>query len=71
MEIVHVLFTREDDPFICILAVDPHVLIKGIEGNLNAVMRNGNVNGHDYLRTVIHLPVFLQVDVTKARAVSK
>jgi hypothetical protein len=71
LEIVHVLFTREDDPFICILAVDPHVLIKGIEGNLNAVMRNGNVNGHDYLRTVIHLPVFLQVDVTKARAVSK
>ena len=30
LEIVHVLFTREDDPFICILAVDPHVLIKGI-----------------------------------------
>ena len=53
------------------MAVDPHVLIKGIEGNLNAVLRNGNVNGHDYLRTVIHLPVYLQVDLAKARAVSK
>lgn len=71
LEIVHVLFTREDDPYICILAVDPHVLTKGIEGNLNAVLRNGNVNGHDYLRTVIHLPVYLQVDLAKARAISK
>lgn len=46
LEIVHVLFTREGDPFICILAVDPHVLIKGIEGNLTAIFRNGNVNGN-------------------------
>jgi len=46
------------------LAVDPHVLIRGIEGNLTAVFRNGSVNGHDYLRTIIHLPVFLQVDMS-------
>lgn len=71
LEIVHVLFTKEDDPFISILAVDPHVLIKGIEGNLTEVFRNGTVNGHDYLRTIIHLPVFLQVDLTKAKAISK
>lgn len=64
LEIVHVLFTREGDPFISILAVDPHVLIKGIEGNLTTVFRNGTVNGHDYLRTIIHLPVFLQVDLS-------
>lgn len=64
LEIVHVLFTREGDPFISILAVDPHVLIKGIEGNLTAVFRNGSVNGHDYLRSIIHLPVFLQVDLS-------
>lgn len=65
LEIVHVLFTREGDPFINILAVDPHVLIRGIEGNLTAVFRNGSVNGHDYLRTIIHLPVFLQVDLSR------
>ena len=71
LEIIHVLFTREGDPFVNILAVDPHVLIKGIEGNLTAVFKNGNVNGHDYLRTIIHLPVYLQVDLSKAKALSK
>lgn len=71
LEIVHVLFTKDNDPFISILAVDPHVLIKGIEGNLNAVFRNGNVTGHDYLRTIIHLPVYLQVNLSKARALSR
>ena len=71
LEIIHVLFTKEGDPFLCILAVDPHVLIKGIEGNLTTVFRNGNLNGHDYLRTIIHLPIFLQVDLSKAKAISK
>lgn len=71
MEIVHVLFTREGDPFVSILAVDPHVLIKGIEGNLTETFKNGSVNGHDYLRTIIHLPVYLQVNLTKARALGK
>ena len=71
LEIIHVLFTREGDPFISILAVDPHVLIKGIEGNLTAAFRNGSVNGNDYLRTIIHLPVFLQVDLSRAKAISK
>ena len=71
LEIVHVLFTKEDDPFISILAVDPHVLIKGIEGNLTEVFRNGTVNGHDYLRTIIHLPVFLQLDLSKTKAITQ
>jgi ankyrin repeat-rich membrane spanning protein len=71
LEIIHVLFTREGDPFISVLAVDPHVLIKGIEGNLTAAFRNGSVNGNDYLRTIIHLPVFLQVDLSRAKALSK
>jgi ankyrin repeat-rich membrane spanning protein len=71
LEIVHVLFTREGDPFISILAVDPHVLIKGIEGNLTAVFRNGSVSGHDYLRTIIHMPIYLQIDLSKAKAIAK
>jgi ankyrin repeat-rich membrane spanning protein len=71
LEIVHVLFTKESDPYICVLAVDPHLLVKGIEGNLTAVFRNGAVNGNEYMRTIIHLPVYLQIDLTKAKALSK
>ena len=64
IEIVHLLFMRQGDPFVSILAVDPHVLIRGIEQSLNPLFQNGAVNGHDYLKTIIHLPVFLNVDLT-------
>ena len=73
LEIVHVLFTKEGDPYITILAVDPHVLIKGIEGNLMGEFcsKNGSLNGHEYLRTIIHLPIYLQINLSKAKALSK
>lgn len=73
LEIVHVLFTKEGDPYITILAVDPHVLIKGIEGNLMSTFcnKNGSLNGHEYLRTIIHLPIYLQINFSKAKALSK
>lgn len=73
LEIMHVLFTKEGDPYITILAVDPHVLIKGIEGNLmgDFCNKNGSLNGHEYLRTIIHLPIYLQVNLSKAKALSK
>ena len=62
LEIMHMLFTSEGDPFISILAVDPHVLVRGLEQSLTPVFQNGVVKGHDYLRSIIHLPVFLNVD---------
>ncbi len=64
IEIVHLLFTSEGDPFINILTVDRHVLIRGIEQNLTSVFQNGAVNSHNYLKNIIHLPVFLNVDLT-------
>jgi ankyrin repeat-rich membrane spanning protein len=73
LEIMHVLFTKEGDPYITILAVDPHVLIKGIEGNLMGEFcsKSGSLNGHEYLRTIIHLPIYLQINLSKAKALSK
>lgn len=54
------LFGDMDTPFITILAVDPHVIIKGIEHNLHGLFRDSSINGHDYLRNIVHLPFFLQ-----------
>lgn len=54
---VRVLFSK--GPFIAIFASDPHIIIKAINQNLNSVLRDSNINGHDYMRNIIHLPVFL------------
>lgn len=54
------LFSDTHYPFITLLAVDPHVIIKGIESNLSGLFRDSSITGHDYLRTLVHLPFFLQ-----------
>lgn len=54
---VRVLFSR--GPFIAIFASDPHIIIKAINQNLSSVLRDSNINGHDYMRNIVHLPVFL------------
>jgi len=62
---VHLLFgssgsTDADSPFITILAVDPHIIIRGLEHNLHSQFHESSINGHDYLRTVVQLPLFIQ-----------
>ena len=47
------LFGDQHSPFITILAVDPHVIIKGIEHNLHGLFRDSSINGHDYLRNIV------------------
>ncbi|XP_061560470.1 kinase D-interacting substrate of 220 kDa B isoform X1 [Phycodurus eques] len=56
LDTVRVLFSK--GPFISIFASDPHIIIKAINQNLNTVLRDF-VNGHDYMRNIVHLPVFL------------
>lgn len=60
LDTVKTLFSDDHSPFITILAVDPHIIIKGIEQNLRVSVLDSNVNGYDYLRNIVHLPFFLQ-----------
>ncbi|XP_026146757.1 kinase D-interacting substrate of 220 kDa B isoform X4 [Carassius auratus] len=57
LDTVRVLFSK--GPFISVFASDPHIIIKAINQNLNSVLRDSNINGHDYMRNIVHLPVFL------------
>ncbi|XP_044022905.1 kinase D-interacting substrate of 220 kDa B isoform X4 [Siniperca chuatsi] len=57
LDTVRVLFSK--GPFISIFASDPHIIIKAINQNLNSVLRDSNINGHDYMKNIVHLPVFL------------
>lgn len=66
---VRVLFSK--GAFISIFASDPHIIIKAINQNLNSVLRDSNINGHDYMRNIVHLPVFLNSrGLSSARKVS-
>ncbi|XP_061165393.1 kinase D-interacting substrate of 220 kDa-like isoform X1 [Saccostrea echinata] len=60
LDIIKALFSDEDSPFITLLAIDPHIIIKGIESNIKTAFQDSNVNGYDYLRNVVHLPFYLQ-----------
>ena len=35
LDMVHQLFSENESPFVSLLAVDPHVVVKGIEANLH------------------------------------
>lgn len=54
---MRVLFSK--GPFISVFASDPHIIIKAINQNLNSLLRDSNINGHHYMRNIVHLPVFL------------
>ena len=60
LDIIHTLFNEEGSSFVTILAVDPQIIIKGIDQNLKSPFYDTNVNGFDYLRNIVHLPFYLQ-----------
>ena len=60
LDAVHMLFSDEGSPFIILLAIDPHVIIKAIELNIHSTFRDTSIGGNAYLRNIVHLPFYLQ-----------
>ena len=60
LDTVHTLFSDAGSPFIILLAIDPHVITKAIELNLNRAYSDTSIGGNAYLRNIVHLPFFLQ-----------
>ncbi|XP_045203576.2 kinase D-interacting substrate of 220 kDa B-like isoform X2 [Mercenaria mercenaria] len=67
LDIIHSLFNVENSSFVVILAVDPQIIIKGIDQNLKSVFHDTAVNGFDYLRNIVHLPFYLQSQGLQAK----
>ena len=65
LDTVHYLFSEPGHPFIVLIAIDPHIIIKAIELNINDAFADTSVGGFAYLRNVIHLPFFLQSSGTR------
>ncbi|MEM7387874.1 MAG: P-loop NTPase fold protein, partial [Verrucomicrobiota bacterium] len=51
---------KDQMPVIILLAIDPHVITKAIELNLNQAFSDTSIGGNAYIRNVVHLPFFLQ-----------
>ena len=60
LDSVHMLFSDEGSPFIILLAIDPHVIIKAIELNIHQTFHDTSIGGDSYLRNIVHLPFYLQ-----------
>ncbi|XP_059085924.1 kinase D-interacting substrate of 220 kDa-like isoform X2 [Tigriopus californicus] len=60
LDAVHMLFSDKGSPFIILLAIDPHVITKAIELNLNVAYSDTSIGGNTYLKNIVHLPFFLQ-----------
>uniref|UniRef100_A0AAG5DLJ4 KAP NTPase domain-containing protein n=1 Tax=Anopheles atroparvus TaxID=41427 RepID=A0AAG5DLJ4_ANOAO len=57
---VQTLLSGPQRPFVLLLAVDPHVIAKAAEANSRRLFTEGGIGGHDFLRNLVHLPVYLQ-----------
>ncbi|OQR69440.1 kinase D-interacting substrate of 220 kDa-like [Tropilaelaps mercedesae] len=72
LDAVNVMLSDPGMPFVIILAVDPHIVIKAIESNVSRVIHNPSLRGFDYLRNIVHLPFYLQNSgLRKVRAAAR
>lgn len=75
---MHVLLTKENDPFITLIVCDPHKMMQDLSTNIPVVPTTAqtqgfdtSVNGHDYLRSIIQLPIYLQLNLSKTKQMKK
>jgi len=71
-----VLLTKENDPFISLIVCDPHKMMQDLSMSMvSSIPQNQvfdtSVNGQDYLRSIIQLPIYLQLNLTKAKQLKK
>ncbi|XP_039435567.1 kinase D-interacting substrate of 220 kDa isoform X4 [Culex pipiens pallens] len=57
---IQTILSAPQRPFVLLLAVDPHVVAKAAEANSKRLFTEGGIGGHDFLRNLVHLPVYLQ-----------
>ncbi|XP_032676963.1 kinase D-interacting substrate of 220 kDa B isoform X3 [Odontomachus brunneus] len=60
LDAIQTLLSDNGSPFVVILAIDPHIIVKAVELNNRRLFSESNIGGHDYLRTIVHLPFYLQ-----------
>lgn len=61
LSVTQTLVATPGRPFIILVAVDPHIITKAAEARSKRLLTEvGSIGGHDFLRNLVHLPVYLQ-----------
>ncbi|KAI6240960.1 hypothetical protein M3Y99_00405800 [Aphelenchoides fujianensis] len=51
--------SRQNAPYIVILAADPHIIVSALQNNLRGTNANYEITGHDYIKNVVSMPFYL------------
>uniref|UniRef100_A0A914DMY8 KAP NTPase domain-containing protein n=1 Tax=Acrobeloides nanus TaxID=290746 RepID=A0A914DMY8_9BILA len=62
--------SRQNSPFIVILAVDPHIIISAINHNLKGASSNSEITGYDYIKNIVSMPFYLHQAAVKKLLIS-
>ncbi len=53
------------------IVCDPHKMMQDLSTPAQNQGFDTNVNGHDYLRSIIQLPIYLQLNLSKTKQLKK
>ena len=59
LQAISILLSEPSTRFISLIAVDPRVVVKSLELNIDVIKEDCRINGQDYLKKIIHLPLWL------------
>ena len=59
LQAISILLSEPNTRFISLIAVDPRVLVKSLELSVDVIREDARINGHEYLKKIIHLPLWL------------
>ncbi|KAI6235467.1 hypothetical protein M3Y95_00054700 [Aphelenchoides besseyi] len=51
--------SRQNVPYIVIIAADPHIIVSALQNNLRGTNVNYEITGHDYIKNIISMPFYL------------
>ena len=72
LEAVSILLSEANTKFISLIAVDPRVVVKSLELTLDVIHQDSRINGYEYLKKIIHLPLWLpEIDDDKVKKLVK
>ncbi|XP_077988428.1 NTPase KAP family P-loop domain-containing protein 1-like [Glandiceps talaboti] len=56
VDAINILMSDKRSPFICILAIDPRIVVQAIDQNLGAVAKSSYWTGSQYIKKLIQIP---------------
>lgn len=59
LDSINLLFTDPEAPFVCLMALDPRVIVRAIDQSFSSILRESHISASDYLKSIVQLPFYL------------